>query len=184
MVRSKGNGKKVAASPYREYMELRSMSRRPPPPYTQVDSQRLVSMLDDPTSKRQNGSFSSYSLSFTAQLLWHSLRLCTDKLRSSNLDAEIFISWCLKNPKLFTASKESITFWLLLYFGMILYAGVASLFLEIPSLHVERSFFVSKFGTSLSVNILNFLLTIVEGIRCIKTLIVNDLKHFNVVCVL
>ncbi|XP_076684130.1 uncharacterized protein LOC143377094 [Andrena cerasifolii] len=54
MVRSKGNGKKVAASPYREYMELRSMSRRPPPPYTQVDSQSIMSILDDPTSKLQN----------------------------------------------------------------------------------------------------------------------------------
>ncbi|KZC04494.1 PREDICTED: uncharacterized protein LOC107189293 [Dufourea novaeangliae] len=37
-------------------MELRSMSRRPPPPYTQVNGPEHVNLQDDSASKHQNGS--------------------------------------------------------------------------------------------------------------------------------
>ncbi|XP_076624553.1 uncharacterized protein LOC143343490 [Colletes latitarsis] len=41
-------------------MELRSMSRRPPPPYPEIDSSKNLNSQDDSTSKEQNGSFSKF----------------------------------------------------------------------------------------------------------------------------
>ncbi|XP_076300016.1 uncharacterized protein LOC143218611 isoform X2 [Lasioglossum baleicum] len=37
MARSKGSAKKDGPPPHKEYMQLRSTSRRPPPPYTQAN---------------------------------------------------------------------------------------------------------------------------------------------------
>ncbi|XP_076397144.1 uncharacterized protein LOC100880856 isoform X2 [Megachile rotundata] len=56
MARSKGNVRKVGTLPYREYsMELRSMSKRPPP-YVDVDSLRFMNLHDDSTTRRKHGS--------------------------------------------------------------------------------------------------------------------------------
>lgn len=56
MARSKGNAKKIGTTPNKEYMELRSMSRRPP--HSQMVSHELMNVYDDSTAKPQNGSFS------------------------------------------------------------------------------------------------------------------------------
>ncbi|XP_043257534.1 uncharacterized protein LOC122400245 [Colletes gigas] len=56
MAKPKGNVTKIEPPPYRERMELRSMSRRSPPPYPEIDSPKNLNSQDDSTLKEQNDS--------------------------------------------------------------------------------------------------------------------------------
>ncbi|XP_017881882.2 uncharacterized protein LOC108629134 [Ceratina calcarata] len=125
MVRSKGNVRRVG--PYREYMQLRSMSTRPPP-YTNADSQRFIELKDNQKTRKQNGFNSlkeeeeDYSVpvvirnvkpscckyilySLTGVLLFVLCIFCMYLVFPYPIHASCIVKWKFEDPCTFTMQK-------------------------------------------------------------------------------
>ncbi|XP_076230592.1 uncharacterized protein LOC116425971 [Nomia melanderi] len=68
MVRSKGNAKKDEPPTYKGYMELRSMSKRPPPPYSQVNSLKHVKLHNSGDQNDSNKTKEKEDVSSTIEI--------------------------------------------------------------------------------------------------------------------